>query len=50
LHTYHKWRQNARSFDGKQELGVTPVVSDGDEIIRQLQRLVCMNEDTERGK
>jgi hypothetical protein len=50
LHTYHKWRQNARSFDCKQELGVTPVVSDGDEIIRQLQRLVCVNEDTERGK
>jgi hypothetical protein len=50
LPTNHKWRQNARSFDGKQELGAAPVVPDGDEILRQLQRLDCVNRDTERGK
>jgi hypothetical protein len=50
LPTDHKWRQNTRSFNGKQELGAAPVVSDGDEILRQLQRLLCVNEDTKRGK
>jgi len=50
LPTNHKWRQNARSFDGKQELGAAPVVPDGDEILRQLQRLDCVNGDKERGK
>jgi hypothetical protein len=50
LPTDHNWRQNARSFDSKQELGVVPVVPDGNEILRQLQRLVCLNEDIERGK
>jgi hypothetical protein len=50
LPTDHNWRQNARSFDSKQELGVVPVVPDGNEILRQLQRLVCLNEDIEGGK
>lgn len=37
-------------FDGKQELGVAIVVPNGDEILRQLQELVIVHEDTGRGK
>jgi hypothetical protein len=29
LPTDHKWRLNARSFDGKQELGAAPIVPQG---------------------
>jgi hypothetical protein len=50
LPTDHKWRQMARTFDNKQELGAAPVVPDGGEILRQLQGFDVVHEDTGRGK
>ncbi|XP_062164999.1 uncharacterized protein LOC133871588 [Alnus glutinosa] len=46
----HKWRQMARTFDGKQELGVAPVIPDGGEILRQLQEFDIVHEDIGRDK
>jgi hypothetical protein len=33
----HSWRRNKRAFDGKQEMGHSPLVPNGDEIMRQLE-------------
>jgi hypothetical protein len=46
----HKWRQMARTFDCKQELGVVPVITDGGEILQQLQGFDIVHEDTGRDK
>jgi len=40
----------ARAFDGKQELGVAPVIPDGGEILRQLQGFDVVHEDKGRDK
>jgi hypothetical protein len=50
LPAYHKWQQMARTFNGKQELGVAPVIPDGGEILRQLQGFGVVHEDTGRDK
>jgi hypothetical protein len=31
------WRNNKKSFDAMQEMGLAPIVPDGDEIMRQLK-------------
>lgn len=46
----HKWRQMARTFDGKQELGAASVIPDSGEILRQLQGFDVVHEDTGRDK
>lgn len=33
----HGWRNNKKSFDAMQEIGLAPIVPDGDEIMRQLK-------------
>jgi hypothetical protein len=46
----YKSRLNARSFDNKQELGDVLVVSNSDEILRQIQGLVSVHKDAGRGQ
>jgi len=40
----------ARTVDCKQELGVVPVITDGGEILQQLQGFDIVHEDTGRDK
>lgn len=48
--TDHRWRQLARSFGKIPQLGAAPVVPDDNKILRQLQGLVLVREDTRKGK
>jgi hypothetical protein len=46
----HPWRRNKRIFDGNQELECAPHVQSGDEIMRQLERMVFGDENTGKAK
>jgi hypothetical protein len=51
LHMDHRWRMNKRAFDGTQELDGPPVMSNSEDILRQLDILFeCGDHDACREK